>query len=150
MSGTEVSLQQAKQALPSEKRRSSVIGFGSLPFQYVYVRMLSTISRKFAYADDLTSLHCYGNWKDLEGTFSLSINTLSTYSQTMKPSHTKMVTAAFHLNNLEAKRELKVLKSNRLLPFCPALTYLGAKLRDRSRSVTIKWHCTKINLTRGM
>ena len=42
-----------------------------------------------------------------------------------------MVTAAFHLNNQEAKRELKVYNNGRLLPFCPTPTYRGVKL-DRS------------------
>ena len=41
------------------------------------------------------------------------------------------MTAAFHLNNREAKRELKVYNNDRLLPFCPTPTYLGVKL-DRS------------------
>ena len=49
----------------------------------------------------------------------------------MKLSRTKTVTAAFHLNNREAKRELKVYNNGRLLPFCPTPTYLGVKL-DRS------------------
>ena len=44
-----------------------------------------------------------------------------------------MVTAAFHLNNREAKRELKVYNNDKLLPFCPTLTYLGVKL-DKSLS----------------
>ena len=51
----------------------------------------------------------------------------------MKLSHTKTVTATFHLNNREAKRELKVYNNDRLLPFCPTPTYLGVKL-DRSLS----------------
>ena len=41
------------------------------------------------------------------------------------------MTAAFHLNNREAKRELKVYNNYRLLPFCPIPTYLEVKL-DRS------------------
>ena len=89
------------------------------------------ISRKFAYADDLALLHSSGNWKDLEGTLSQDMSTLSAYLQTwrLKLSHTKMVTAAFHLNNREAKRELKVYNNNnRLLPFYPTPTYLGVKL----------------------
>ena len=93
----------------------------------------SMISRKFAYADDLALLHSSRNWKDLEGTLSQDITTLSAYLQTwrLKLSHTKTVTAAFHLNNREAKRELKVYNNGRLLPFCPTPTYLGVKL-DRS------------------
>ena len=91
------------------------------------------ISRKFAYADDLALLHSSGNWKDLEGTLSQDMSTLSVYLQTwrLKLSHTKTVTAAFHLNNREAKRKLKLYNNGRLLPFCPTPTYLGVKL-DRS------------------
>ena len=63
------------------------------------------------------------------------MSTFLAYLQTwrLKLSHTKTVTAAFHLNNREAKRELKVYNYNngRLLPFCPTPTYLGVKL-DRS------------------
>ena len=93
----------------------------------------SMISRKFAYADDLALLHSSGNWKDLEGTLSQDMSTLSAYLQTwrLKLSHTKTVMAAFHLNNQEAKRELKVYNNGRLLPFCPTPIYLGVKL-DRS------------------
>ena len=99
---------------------------------YMY-NLPSMISRKFAYADDLALLHSSENWKDLEGTLSQDMSTLSSYLQTwrLKLSHTKTVTAAFHLNNREAKRELKVYNNDRLLPFCPTPTYLGVKL-DRS------------------
>ena len=97
------------------------------------------ISRKFAYADDLALLHSSGNWKDLEGTLSQDMSTLSAYLQTwrLKLSHTKTVTAAFQLNNREAKRELKVYNNGRLLPFCPTPTYLGVKL---DRSLTFRHH----------
>ena len=97
------------------------------------------ISRKFAYADDLALLHSSGNWKDLEGTLSQDMCTLSAYLQTwrLKLSHTKTVTTAFPLNNREAKRELKVYNSGRLLPFCPTPTYLGVKL---DRSLTFRHH----------
>ena len=65
--------------------------------------------------------------------------TLSAYLQTwrLKLSHTKTVTAAFHLNNREAKRELKIYNNGRLLPFCPTPTYLGVKL---NRSLTFRHH----------
>ena len=86
------------------------------------------ISRKFAYADDLALLHFSGNWKDLEGTLSQDMSTLSSYLQTwrLKLSHTKTVTAVFHLNNREANRELKVYNNDRLLAFCPVPAYLGS------------------------
>ena len=97
------------------------------------------ISRKFAYADDLALLHSSGNWKDLEGTLSQDMSTLSAYLQTwrLKLNHAKTVTAAFYLNNREAKRELKVYNNGRLLPFCPTPTYLGIKL---DRSLTFLHH----------
>ena len=99
----------------------------------------SMISRKFAYADDLALLHSSGNWKDLEGTLSQDMSTLSAYLQIwrLKLSHTKTVTAAFHLNNREAKRELKVYNNDRLLRFCPTPAYLGVKL---DRSLTFRHH----------
>ena len=67
------------------------------------------------------------------------MSTLSAYLQIwrLKFSHTKTVTAAFHLNNREAKRELKVYNNSRLLPFCPTSTYLGIKL---DRSLTFRHH----------
>ena len=99
----------------------------------------SMISRKFAYADDLALLRSSGNWKDLEGTLSQDMSTLSAYLQTwsLKLSHTKTVMAAFHLNNREAKRELNVYNNDRLLPFCPSPIYLGVKL---DRSLTFRHH----------
>ena len=71
-------------------------------------------------------------WKleELEGNFNLDMSTLFAYLQTwrFKLSHTKAMTAAFHLHNREAKRELNVHNSNRLLPFRPTPTYLEVKL----------------------
>ena len=99
----------------------------------------SMISRKFAYADDLALLHSSGNWKDLEETLSQDMSTVSVYLQTWrsKLSHTKTVTAAFHSNNRETERELKVYNNDRLLPFCPTPTHLGVKL---DRSLTFRHH----------
>ena len=67
------------------------------------------------------------------------MSTLSAYLQTwrLKLGHTKTVTTAFHLNNREAKRELKVYNNGGLLPFCPTPTYLGVKL---DRSITFRYH----------
>ena len=104
--------------------------FAPLLFNIYTYDLASMISKKFAYADDLSLLHSSGNWKDLEGTLSQDMFTLSAYLQAwrLKLSHTKTVTAAFHLNNQEAKRELKVYNNGRILPFCPTPTYLGVKL----------------------
>ena len=104
------------------------------------------ISRKFAYADDLALLHSSENWKDLEGTLSQDMSTLSAYLQTwrLQLSLTKTVTAAFHLNNQETKHELKVYNNGGLLPFCPTPTYLGIKL---DRSLTFRHHLVAFRKT---
>ena len=67
------------------------------------------------------------------------MTTLSAYLQTwrLKLSNTKTVTATFHLNNREAKRELNVYNNGNLLPSCPVPTYLGVKL---DRSLTFRHH----------
>jgi len=59
--------------------------------------------------------------------------TVGEYLQTwkLKLITTKTVSAAFHLNDKEAKRELKVNFNNEALPFCSEPKYLGVTL-DRS------------------
>ena len=104
----------------------------------------SVTSKNFAYADDLALLHSSGNWKDLKETLSRDMSTLSAYLQTwrLKLSHTKMVTAAFYLNNREAKHELKVYNNDRILTLCPTPTYLGVKL---DRSLTFCHHLVALH-----
>ena len=85
------------------------------------------------------------------------MTTLSKYLQTwrLKLSHTKTVTAAFHLHNREAKRELKVCNIGKTLPFCPVPTYLGVKL---DRLLTCRPHlealrkklCARVSLLRRL
>ena len=48
-----------------------------LPLNIYAYDLLSMISRKFAYADDLALLHSSGNWKDLEGTLSQHFQRIS-------------------------------------------------------------------------
>ena len=93
----------------------------------------SMTSQKYAYADDFALLYASRDWKAVEDTLSQDMTTLSAYFQTcrLKLSNTKTVTAAFYLNNREAKRELNVYNSGNLLIPCPVPTYLGLKL-DRS------------------
>ena len=108
----------SKQSMLRRLKNSVPQGSVLAPFLFnIYTYDLpSTISRKFAYVDDPALLHSSGNWKELEGTLSQELSTLSAYLQTwrLKLSHTKTVTAAFHLNNREAKRELKVYNNGRL------------------------------------
>ena len=67
------------------------------------------------------------------------MSTLSAYlkSTRLKLSHTKTMTAVFHLNNREAKCELKFYNNNILLPFCPNPIYLEVKL---DRPLTFRHH----------
>ena len=131
--GKQSRLRRLKNGIPQE----SVLA--PLLFNIYTYDLPSMISRKFAYANDLALLHSSGNWKDLEKTLSQDMSTLSSYFRTwrLKLSHTKTVTAAFYLNKREAKRELKVYSNDRLLPFCPTSTYLGAK---RGRFLTFCHH----------
>ena len=96
-------------------------------------------SQKYAYADDLALLYASRDWKAVEDTLSQDMITLSAYLQTwtLKLSKTKTVTAAFHLNNRLAKRELKVYNNGNILPLCPVPTYFGVKL---DRSLTFRHH----------
>ena len=96
-------------------------------------------SQKYAYADDLALLYASRDWMAVEDTLSQDMTTLSAYLQTwmLKLSNTKTVTAAFHLNNREAKRELNVYNNGNLLPPCPVPTNLGVKLE---RSLTFRRH----------
>ena len=88
------------------------------------------MSRKYAYADDLAIMHADGDWLAVEGALSKDMATLGEYLQTwkLKLSTTKTVSAAFHLNNKEAKREQKVNFNNETLPFCSEPKYLGVTL----------------------
>jgi len=74
-----------------------------------------------------------GDWQAVEGALSEDMAKLGEYLQTWKLelSTIKTMSAAFHLNNKEAKRELKVKYNNETLAFCSEPKYLGVTL-DRS------------------
>ena len=122
--------------------------FAHLLFNIYTYDLLSLTSQKYAYADDLALLYASRDWKAVEDTLSQGMTTLSAYLQTwrLKLSNTKTVTAAFHLNNREAKRELNVYNNGNLLPPCPVPTYLGVKL---DRLLTFHHHfealCKKLS-----
>ena len=84
-------------------------------------------------------IHGDGDWQAVEGVLTKDIATIGKYLQTwkLKLTTTKTVSTAFHLNNNEAKRELKVKYKNETLPFCSEPTYLGVTL---DRSLTYRRH----------
>ena len=65
-------------------------------------------------------MHADGDWQAVEGVLTKEIATAGEYLQTwnLKLTTIKTVSAAFHLNNKEPKRELKVKYNNENLPFC--------------------------------
>ena len=97
-----------------------------VPFSIYIPDLPTTISRKNAYADDLVIMHVFGDWKAVEGVLSKDMATVNDFLQTwkLKLSTTKTVSAAFHLNNKEAEREMKVNFNNETLPFCSEPKYL--------------------------
>ena len=84
-------------------------------------------------------MHADGHWQAGEGALSKDMATLGEYLQTwkLKLSTTKTVPAVFHLNNKEAKRDVKVDFNNETLPFCYEPKYLGVTL---DRLLTYRWH----------
>jgi len=106
----------------------------------IYISDLpTTISRKYAYADDLAIMRADGDWQAVEGVLSKDMITASEYLQAweLKLSTTKTVSTGFHLNNQEVKRELKVNHNNETLPFCSEPKYLVGTL---DRSLTHRRH----------
>ena len=106
----------------------------------IYISDLpTTISRKYACADDLAIMHADGDWQAVKGALTKDMATLGEYLQTwkLKLSTTKTVLAVFHLNNKEAKRELKVNFNNETLPFCSEPKYFGVTL---DRTLTYRRH----------
>ena len=112
-------------------KQASVVG--PLLFNIYISDLPTTVSRKYAYADDLAIMHDDGDWRAVEGALSKDVATVGEYLQTrmLNLSSTKTVSAAFHLSNMEAKRELKVNFNNETLPFCSEAKFLAVTL-DRS------------------
>ena len=108
----------------------------------------TTVPRKYACADNLATMHADGDWQAVEGVLSKDIATVSECFQTwkLKLSATKIVSAVFHLNNKEAKCELKVSHNGKTMPFCSEPKYLGVTLDWTLRIVdtlihfATRWH----------
>jgi len=85
-----------------------------------------------------------GTVEPVEVALTKDMATLREYLRTWKLNlitPQKWCPAAFHLNNKEAKRELKVKYHDETLPFCSEPKYLGVTL---DRSVTYRPHLESI------
>jgi len=104
----------------------------------------TTVSRKYAYADDLVIMYVDGDWQAVEGVLIKDMATIGECLQTLevKLSTTKTVSVIFHLHNKEAKRELKVNFNNVALPFCSEPKYLGTTL---DRTLTYRRHLKSLH-----
>ena len=93
------------------------------PFLFnIYISDLPiTVFKNHAYADVLAIMHADGDWQAVEGALTKDMATVSKYLPTwkLKLSTTKTVSAAFHLNNKEAKREFKVKYNNETWALLP-------------------------------
>jgi len=84
-------------------------------------------------------MHADGDWQTVEGVLSKDVAAECEYHRAwkLKLSTTKTVSAAFHLNSMEAKRGLKVSFNNETLPFCsepgaePDIFILGGHWRGQ-------------------
>jgi len=79
--------------MPQERRRTGICPAAPFP---------TTLSRKYAHADDLAIMHVDGDLQAVEGVLTKDTATVNDYLQTwkLKLSTTKLVSAAFHLNNV--------------------------------------------------
>ena len=99
--------------------------------------------RKNGYADDLAILLRRPSWKEMEEGPHKDMIILVDYLRKwrLQLSIGKPVSAAYHLNNREAKRELDVFVDNKRLVFQQAPKYLGVRL---DRMLNFKQHLEEI------
>ena len=110
----------------------------------IYISDLpKTTSRKYSYADDLAILLRRPSWKEMEEGLNKDMTILVGYLQKwrIQLSIGKTVSAAYHLNNREAKRELGVFVDNKRLMFQQAPKYIGVRL---DRMLNFKQHLEEV------
>ena len=86
-----------------------------------------TTSRKYGYADDLAVMMRRPTWELMEAGLNQDMGILAAYLHEwrLQLSIGKTVSAAYQLNNSEARRELDIFVNNKRLEFQQALRYLG-------------------------
>ena len=105
---------------------------------YIY-DLPETTSRKYGYADDLAIMLRRPTWKAMEEGLNQDMVILVSYLRRwrLQLSIGKTVSAAYHLNNREAKREVNVFVDNKRLECQQAPKYLGVRL---DRTLSFKQH----------
>ena len=110
----------------------------------IYISDLpETTSRKYGYADDLAIILRRPSWKEMEEGLNKDMTILVDYLRKwrLQLSVGKTVSAAYHLNNREAKRELDVFVDNKRLVCQQAPKYLGVRL---DRMLNFKQHLEEV------
>ena len=110
----------------------------------IYISDLpETTSRKYGYADDLAILLRRPSWKEMEEGLNKDMTILVDYLRKwrLQLSVGKTVSAAYHLNNREAKRELDVFVDNKRLVCQQAPKYLVVRL---DRMLNFKQHLEEV------
>ena len=109
---------------------------------YIY-DLPDTASRKYGYADDLAIMLRGPTWKVLEDGLNQDMVILVDYLRKwrLQLSTGKTITAAYHLCNKDAKRELEVYAEGKRLEANQAPKYLGVRL---DRTLSFKDHLEDI------
>ena len=112
----------------------------SSPLFNIYISDLPhTHSQQYIYVDDLALLYVDKDWKKIEKMVESDMMNISTYLDKwrLKFSTAKTTTIAFHLNNKEANRQLKIFVRGLMLAYHSHPTYLGVEL---DRQLTYRQH----------
>ena len=134
---------------PRNRRMKNCVPQGSvlspMPFNIYISDVPETTSRKYGYADDLVILLRRPSWKEMEERLNKDMTILVDYLrkwrlQLSRPIG-KTVSAAYHSNNREAKRELDVFVDTKRLVFQQAPKHLGVRL---DRMLNFKRHLEEV------
>ncbi|KAJ3587791.1 hypothetical protein NHX12_011387 [Muraenolepis orangiensis] len=110
----------------------------------IYIHDLpETTSRQYGYADDLAIMLRRTTWSAVEQGLNQDMGILAAYLRKwrLQLSTGKTVSAAYHLCNREAKRELPVSVDNKRLEHQLAPKYLGVRL---DRTLSYKQHLEEV------
>ncbi|KAJ3615090.1 hypothetical protein NHX12_018658 [Muraenolepis orangiensis] len=110
----------------------------------IYIHDLpETTSRQYGYADDLAIMLRRTTWSAVEQGLNQDMGILAAYLRKwrLQLSTGKTVSAAYHLCNREAKRELSVSVDNKRLEHQLAPKYLGVRL---DRTLSYKQHLEEV------